>query len=114
MERKVLVVPAQFSTLPPKLDSSLLLWVQGRELARSACSPAPHSQAGPYDLGHRVRPCCEKNNCLSLKMSSWTFLFTLLSGIQIDYVQCTTGIFFFLRSITLEFNLAVNCALVLA
>lgn len=46
-KRKGLVVPAQLSTLPPKLDSSLLLWVQSREPACSACSPAPPMQSGP-------------------------------------------------------------------
>lgn len=111
-KRKLLVVSGQLSTLPPKLVSSLPLWVQGREAARSASPPAPCSQAGPHHLGHWVRLCCEKNNCLSFIMSSWISLLTLPSGIQTMFNVHVD--FFFLTSITMQFNLAVNCALVLA
>lgn len=121
-KREVQVVITQLSTLPPKLDLSFLLRVKGRD-----GSPCIHPSPWGARQGHAIRtvkgdPAVKRSDCSSLRMSSRAFLFILPSGIQIDYVQFTSGkrsgffFFFFVcfKSTTPEFNLAVNCALFLA
>lgn len=100
-KREVRVVITQLSTLPPKLDLSFLLRVKGRD-----GSPCIHPSPWGARQGHAIRtvkgdPAVKRSDCSSLRMSSRAFLFILPSGIQIDYVQFTSGkrsgFFFFFR-----------------